>query len=89
MLFEYNHTLAIVVGTGDYGQEYIEKAYEKLKNAHDKLTDDEKKNNPLPAKEQASKDGTVGVSSAFSDMGSRRKREHYYDYEKEDRCCIQ
>lgn len=58
-LRKYQQTLAIASGCGgERTQCYIDTSYDRLKSAHDKLTDKEKQDNPLPTKASPTDDGT-------------------------------
>lgn len=65
----YFTTLEIMEGTGSRGQLHIDKAYKKMQNAYNALTDDEKRKiKPLPAKYTSYDDGFGGLSGALGNL---------------------
>lgn len=69
-LAKYYRILSSTSGCGDRAQHYIDDAYQKLVDAHNKLADDEKNANPLPKKQICENDGMDGIAMGLSILDS-------------------
>lgn len=70
LLNMYYHTVSFVEGTGDRGQPYIDRAYERLVRFAEEHPGEDF---PLPKMQRSRDDGTGGFATGLSAAASRSK----------------